>query len=348
MFFSKYGQSQESSIRAINPKCSLVKGNSFVHFILRLILPVTPAERPHFSCHKKSFRFILWQTPLRLLDTDPGKWFSAWTAFHKTYTSLITECRLEGFLNASDEPWLSTEDEADLSHVIHIDVVRLSRYATAIKEYDGGHMCHFRRMERILYLFSRCNFATGYHQGYHELLAPLYYVALEGGGAFLLTLDAIESICYFMLHGLVNGGPIGDLFLDPDRSNFFAELVRESLAIINTCGPKLSEAVCQTKDVFLVLAFSWSEILFTQIYALPELLCLWDMILDLGNSGNTLATVLAAHVIYLRENLIAKSFSDMMKASTTFSVPSSGVFMEIVRTIKAIDSCLRTCTKYQL
>jgi hypothetical protein len=74
--------------------------------------------------------------------------------------------------------------------------------------------------------------ANGYRQGYHEILAPLYFVAIRGGPAFGLDRNASEAIVFFLLHALVNGTVVGDLFIASNQSFTLQYLLETSASIL--------------------------------------------------------------------------------------------------------------------
>jgi hypothetical protein len=77
-----------------------------------------------------------------------------------------------------------------------------------------------------------------------------------------------------MLHGLLNGSPLYDLYLPEDTSNCFTIVINDSFTILKKCNSKPGTVLGQNKDILIVLAFSWTTIRFTQSYELPEFLSL--------------------------------------------------------------------------
>jgi hypothetical protein len=87
-------------------------------------------------------------------------------------------------------------------HAIHIEVIRLSRHFNALYPDSEEYREHLRRLERILALIAQYRGANGYNQGYHELLAFLYYAAMKDRVELDLAVEKCEAVAYFMLHGL--------------------------------------------------------------------------------------------------------------------------------------------------
>jgi hypothetical protein len=219
-----------------------------------------------------------------------------WSEYHETYAALVCAN--------------STEVDAILNRQIHIDVTRLSRYSHV---FGSETPAHFARMERILCVFARFSAPDGYRQAFHELLFPLYFVAMSGCGPFSLDLEVCEAISFFMLHSIVNGGVVGDLFLSESEQSAMTEISEGAEEILKAYDPGLARHL-ETEDLNpLLFAFPWLSVLFCQLYSLEPLLKIWDFLLgDLHKMRQNLECLVAAHLMALRREIIGKPFSHVM------------------------------------
>jgi hypothetical protein len=261
------------------------------------------------ASQQPSLRFASWQRQLGLISADSSTWRGTWAVFHNTYTTLIAAHRLSAFADT----WPDSAATAVL-RPIGIDVARLSRYFCSLSDDAGEVSRHIRRMERVLYLFSVSSSATGYSQGHHEILAPLYCVAVTGGREFGLSLDVREAITYFLLHALVNGTVVGDFFLADQASRGTAAVCEKSAQLLKVVDRELARQMERNGVDPILFAFSWVTVLFAQTYRLPQLLRLWDFLFsDLENLEHNLTCLIVAHLVTLRGRLIGKNFTQMMK-----------------------------------
>jgi hypothetical protein len=259
--------------------------------------------------------FLGWQIQLGLIPPMPESWLPQWASYHDTYR----------FLLAAD-----SSTDANTLRAIHIDVVRLSRYSGV---FGNDNQEHFERIERILRLFGKFNSPDGYRQAHHELLFPLYYVAVTGRVAFDLDLEVAEAIAFFMFHALVSGTIVGDFFLVHESA--VVNISERALNILKICDSKLYRDIQRANVTPVVFAFSWITVLFVQIYSLAPLLRLWDFLFDdIGKMALKLSILIAAHLVIERKRLAGKAFVQMMAELTKFGMESEA---EVVAWAKNIQ-----------
>jgi hypothetical protein len=237
---------------------------------------------------------------------------TVWNGFWTTYARLISI------------------DDFNPDPLIHLDSVRLSRYINLLSEDEETRQQHIRRIERVLHVFSRYTSPIGYSQGFHELLAPFYYVVVTGGTALDLSIDLCESISYFLLHALINGAQIGDLFL--------TDLIISSLTVMCENATKMLKGfdsgmatLLETKNItFLMFAIPWITILFAQAYHLPQLLQLWDFLFsDLPNIRVNMTALIVAHVVSRKNIWHGRTFAQMMTVLANVEIGSDQELAEI-------------------
>jgi hypothetical protein len=215
-------------------------------------------------------------------------------------------------------------------HAIHIDVIRLSRYFSAFSDDTEQLRVHIGRLQRILFLFAHSNSANGYCQGYHELLALLYYVAVKGGTELCLNADQCESIAYFLLHGLVNGTIVGDFFMADQNSSALAALCAQSGRILSSYDTAIAQSITENNIQLSLFAFPWITLLFVQSYQLPLILQLWDFLFaEIENIAENIAHLVVAHIASVRDRLIGCDFIHIMNELSHFEVRTETQFAAI-------------------
>jgi hypothetical protein len=259
--------------------------------------PCTDLEQS-VCAHESAFRFFFWQRQLNLLPDASSTWPLIWSKFSDTYSTLASA-------HVTLDP--------SLMRAIRIDVARLSRYFDELSTapcLGDDHVC---RLERILYIFSASSSANGYRQGFHEILAPLYCVSIKGGPAFGLSPDASEAIAFFLLPALVNGTIVGDFFLSADVSFTLPHLLDISESVLKKFDKELAVTMESNGVAFVLFAFSWITVLFSQTYKLAQILRLWDFLFaDIDCMEQNLAFLITAHLVNLRDRLIGKDFVRIM------------------------------------
>jgi hypothetical protein len=277
--------------------------------------------------HPATFRFIFWQKQLGLISDNPSTWAATWNAFYETYTSLINLNQLNDFIVDSS----STLNDQVLFHKIHIDVIRLSRYFKTFSDDDEQCQKHFLRLERILYLFAEYNSADGYNQGYHEILVILYYVAINGGLELDLDLEHCEAVAYFLLHALINGTIIGDIFIADQTSSALFDLCEQATKVLTTYDPSLADTFAQTNIEFPLFAISWIKILFALLYPINFVLSLWDLLFaQIDNLASNITFMIVSHIESIRSRLIGRDFVRIMIELNHLEVQTDDQFINII------------------
>jgi hypothetical protein len=168
-------------------------------------------------------------------------------------------------------------------------------------------------MERILRLFAKFCASDGYRQAFHELLVPLYYVAVTGRVEFDLDLEIAEAIAFFMLHSLVNGTVVGDFFFSDGAESVVTEISERAMKVLERHDGELYRHLRRNSVHLIECSFSWITVLFCQIHRLAPLLRLWDFLLcDTERMRWMVALLVAAHLREMRKRLIGEGFVQIM------------------------------------
>jgi len=266
---------------------------------------------------RPELRFYLWQLSLGVLPTERAQWEPVWGAREAQYFGLVRKLfrRCSGFLDAGFVVGSSLECP-DVLAGIHSDVLRLPRFWREIKtivgDEDGPR--HSRRLERLIYAFSIVNARCPYTQGFHEVAAPLYCVAVTGARALGLSDDRAEAIAFCMLFGVMVKGQLARVFTAVGRLRKIERLFTRVAEAVALADSDFAEFLFQTRRVLPVtFVFPWVSVLFAQSLGVADLLRLWDHLFVLGERTVDFAMfVAAARVINMREQLYALDFDGVM------------------------------------
>jgi hypothetical protein len=284
--------------------------------------------------HAAKFRFIFWQKQFKLISDDSSTWFKTWQTFYETYTTFINLNQINDSISDSS---ININDNR-LFHHIHIDVIRLSRHFNTFSDDHEQQQNHIKRLERILFLFSQYNSANGYNQGYHEILIILYYVTINGGIQFGLDLDYCEAIAYFLLHALINGTIIGDVFITDQNSSALFNFCQQSSKILQNYDSELAQTIQNHNIEMILFAIPWIKLLFALIYPLELVLQLWDFIFSQIHKIETNITLfIVAHIVSIRDRLIDRNFTSAMIQLSHFDVQTQSQFTNICKHFRLIQ-----------
>lgn len=213
----------------------------------------------------------------------------------------------------SESPASDTNIDSTLVFRLNVDLRRSQHHFKYI-DTEEGYDLHYRRMQRMLYLFAKFNASYGYVQGFHELMFPLYYVTLIGTRSLELEERFVEPITFFLFQALIVGTEFGEFFFvsPPDKvqKRFFSTMLK-ALRYLDTQFYHLL-----TKNQFapLIFAFPWATVLFSQMYPIPQLLHLWDFILSRGEHiMSTLVCLLLAHILKVKEEIREMTYKAVLE-----------------------------------
>ena len=253
---------------------------------------------------------------LQIIPIDNSQWNSIWQIYDETYGEL-RKTFFPNFDEYEDLEFRQNEEipglEPEVLRKITIDLTRTNRQMRWITQDNKSKAKHLRVLQRILYIFSRAN-PQGYIQGFHELLLPLYFVCFFGGTEMNLKSEYIESISYFMLHGLINGTPFCNFFTEDIDVKFNQIVFKNVSSILEKVHKPLNQTLIKNKVSPELYCFSWITVLFSQIYDLPRLLHLWDFIFsDFDGLIKNIVCLIVAHILTLKDQLLKKDFIEIMK-----------------------------------
>jgi hypothetical protein len=167
-------------------------------------------------------------------------------------------------------------------------------------------------LHRILYLFAKFNTTYHYVQGFHELIFPFYFIALNGCRELKMPESRIEPICFHALQSLLVGTEFGEFFFLKEP-----EVVRDRFFSITACvlgflDASVGQILSQHNFSPLVIAFPWATVLFCQMYPLPRLLHIWDVLLANSASLEILTLMIVVHIMRIGAEFRANPRQDLL------------------------------------
>jgi len=143
-------------------------------------------------------RFVAWTRLLGLYPANPDQWSGKCDGYLASYSGFTEGFGLSQWhakaIPLPSSPGAFDVGNPELMRSIHGDIVRSLRhfmYFPACLPVAGYDACdpasffseHFRRAERILYVFGSVNGSLAYAQGFNELVVPFLFVFGQGRDA---------------------------------------------------------------------------------------------------------------------------------------------------------------------
>ena len=255
------------------------------------------AAGPSTSPPEKNFfeRAVIWLHFLRVVPDDHTKFDKAIADLTEDYRALVNDhglanwhliyCSRSSRMDPKEMP-----EDADLMRAIHEDVIRTVRPIVFLRcdETDTSHPedvfgpfnGHMRRLERILYIFAKCNLSIKYMQGFNELVVPIYYVLTQGMNA---GIDSEEAVAFFTLQRLITATSLGEMYNVREDGKVAFQKMDEFEELLTKHLPELAEDLRRFEIPPMQYAYRWLTLLFGQEYDLPNLILVWDEMIDHGS-----------------------------------------------------------------
>ena len=254
-------------------------------------------------------RFYNWQISLKVLPLSRKHWMRTWEKREEQYYGLVSRMfrDLPDFLEYGLRSGRVIES-ADVLMNIHGDVIRMPKWLRAIYKVvdntEDNHI-HLHRLERLIYVFSLVNSHCPYTQGFHELAAPLYYVALSGTRCLKMSDDRAESIAFFLLFNLIIGTNLYSVFANVEDLEKMKAKFETIEVAVKVFDPAFAQFLFEEKQIKpLLFCLSWVSMLFAQHLELTDLLHLWDHLLVFYDKVVDFVMMVAAAYVLFRKKTI--------------------------------------------
>ena len=244
-------------------------------------------------------RAVIWLHFLRVVPDDHTKFNNSIEELARQYKSLVSDHNLSDWhliycarMVRADNSQLP-EDES-LMKIIHGDVIRTGKPICFLHPQVDPNVCdehpddalsafseHMRRLERALYIFGKVNLTISYMQGFNELIVPIYYVMNKG---LDVDLDTCEAISFFTLQRLITSTGLGELYNVHTNGKVAFEKMDEFESILQQHLPKVASHLQMLEVPPMQYAYRWLSLLFGQEYDIPNLVGLWDALMEKGSN----------------------------------------------------------------
>ncbi|KAK8870979.1 hypothetical protein M9Y10_008892 [Tritrichomonas musculus] len=242
-------------------------------------------------------RTLAWLVLLHIYPLIPNQWGDRFDQVVDPYLNYMDEFKLNDWHLRSFPSQISLEminsdlEDPQQMVTINIDIMRMNRCIQFFKFSDEEdcpegvdpmyfyHMEHVRRIERILYIFSKTMLEFGYIQGMNEIAFIFYYVYHLTLPIFKDKMENVESFVYQSLVSLFKLTNIGHLYLISKNATSVIEALKPFSAIIEEQLPELSRYLQRLNIQPVLYSFQWFSIMFTQKHDIPEVLPIWDSLL---------------------------------------------------------------------
>lgn len=269
-------------------------------------------------------RLYIWQIFLHCLPPDRSKWQEIIDLRESQYM-IWSKDNFEGEPNWSDQVFPPGDQKYKNFNLknnsvmaeIHGDIIRTPD--TLFSAYGLGSCIeeiqhYMRRIERILYIFSIFNAAYTYTQGFHEIMIPIYHVALMGGKVLGFDEDTIESWAFALFQNLITVTGVGDLSTMNLDMNSITTRFKKIPEMTKIADQELYKYMfTSVKFVPMQFAYSWVSVLFQHLYIPDDLIVLWDRLFIKDTALIDFAMAIAtAQLVEGRAIIIDTPFAEVM------------------------------------
>lgn len=215
----------------------------------------------------------------------------------------------------------------ELMSLIYIDVLRTPHHLHFLPFQDNNititstedslapfHQ-QMRRIERILYIFAKCNSTVSYLQGMNEIAAVLYYAFSMSLAFFSNDCDEMESFVFTEFQTLYGSTKLSEMYLLQDRSSIIQGRMNDFIQLLEKHFPKGAKIIATHNIHPLCFCFKWLSLLFSQEYLIPQLVLIWDALFAHFDSLLEYTTYIAvAQVKMLEKRLDIEDYLTTMTA----------------------------------
>lgn len=220
---------------------------------------------------------------------------------------------------------------------IHKDVVRTHPdLAFFLDPYQNVGKRRYAALERILFVWAKCNESVRYVQGMNEIVGILYYVLAND----LNDEWAIwaEADTYWLLNSLL--GEMRDVFIsgfDHQDTGIQGRLVAMK-TLLHRHDPEVAEHLQDLGIEISFFAIRWWTTLLCREFLLPDTIRLWDSMFASTHKDNFLRYVCVIMVMSLRDRLLKGDFTTCLQLLHSFPPTSIERLLQASRALWIYES----------
>jgi len=173
-------------------------------------------------------------------------------------------------------------------------------------ENDLGQR-RYGAMERILFVWTKCNQGVKYVQGMNEIVGTIYYVLANDWN--VEWAQEAEADTYWLFHTLVTD--IRDIFLpDMDKDSYGIQgRIRMMQILLQRHDPEVHNHLHKTGIEYPFFAIRWWTTLLAREFLLPDTIRLWDSLFASKAKDSFLCYVCITMLMMIRKRLLECDFS---------------------------------------
>ncbi|BFZ53232.1 hypothetical protein PYCC9005_000255 [Savitreella phatthalungensis] len=196
---------------------------------------------------------------------------------------------------------------------------RIMQNRTSMDEEEVSDL-HWEAVERILFIYAKLNPGIGYVQGMNELLFPIYYVLANDDSSHQVHAEADVFFTFTAL--MTECRELFERTWDHEKRNSDAKGIAAVLAAfmarLEQHDGELHDRLIHQDIDPTYFAFRWFCCLFAQVFALPEVIRLWDSILagkvtDTSLLKGHALELACAMLVQVRERILRQDFAENVK-----------------------------------
>ncbi|OHT10648.1 TBC1 domain protein [Tritrichomonas foetus] len=275
-------------------------------------------------------RCIAWLVLSGVFPSRPGNWNQYRGKMVASYQNFTKMFHVENYIekvfpnttNSYKFGFDSNEDNERMV-LIHADIVRTVHHIIFLPSPDHSvedskipkdpllpfHF-HMRRIERILYIFSKMNQSLLYLQGFNELICVIYYVMSSSLMYFGNDWLEVEAFSFYIFQNIFSCTQISDLFTMQDKLSLIHERMDTFMFYIKRHVPKAYKIITDLGIDPLCFGFKWLNLLFAQNHLMPNLVLIWDALFghfnDMLDFGYYIGT---ANIAMIEGSLLPQNYA---------------------------------------
>lgn len=274
-------------------------------------------------------RFFAWLSLIGIFPSNPEIWPEKVEEMTKNYAGFVNDQNMIDYDQKIIENLTGIMEfgvnDNHLMSLIHGDVARTGHHiihfpnpdldAKPTCEDDNLHPFHehMRRIERILYIFAKCNPSMSYMQGFNEIVSVFYYVFSSAIIIFNYKWFKMEAVLFFTFQRIFAETGIADFYTTQDNSSLIHRRMAAFEKMVKNHLPNASKTISDLNIHPLLYSFRWTNLLFSQDHDIPELLLIWDTLFahygNLIEFGNYIGI---AQISVLQELFIKGDYAQTM------------------------------------
>jgi hypothetical protein len=163
---------------------------------------------------------------------------------------------------------------------IRTDLLRTGSVANALPTMiDSDCEEHYRRLERLLFVYASISEHGGYSQGFNELAVVFYHVSLQH---FIyadddpVALPRAEAAAFFMMQQVLGGGRLLELYATGGMHAAVGAQLIPFERLLERHFPRAAGILRQMEIPPVYYSLRWFSLLFSQEHDLASVLMIWD------------------------------------------------------------------------